>query len=581
MCWRKAHAHAHEAVDAMSRASTADPKSSASDLRRQAANWLPVAISLFVVLLSWYGYHAIIEWRRSYEMLAERRSQESANLLLKAVVRDMRAVQETVLMSHEWGHLRSDRQYEISNLVASVFARYPYPESFVTWSADANTSELVFFNRSERRPPWMGVAAPETRFPVVPELQPAVSRLLLERIQKDVQRRGRLSAFHITLGGVPYQIVAQTNYEDDYRERLTGIVGFTINLAWVREHYFRELTTQIWNVSGSVDEGLAFGVIDAMGVPVVGAALPEGDPLTNTRPFRLTFFDPDLMVDPLPDLPLEPWKVQVSAAGDVALSQAIRGTNRTFVIGAASALALAIGLVMTARAERTNARLAEMRSDFVSTVTHELKTPIATIRAAAETWSQNRLSGIDTFQSYGRLVVDEAKRLSRLVENLLAYARITDIAQVYAFEALPVGVLLKDIQQEFEAQLDEAGFDLQITLPANVEAVYGDRLALRLLFDNLIDNAIRYSDAERRVHLSAETNGRTVTIQVSDAGIGIAPEEISLVTQKFVRGSRARSGGSGLGLAIATRIARDHGGSLSISSTVGEGTIVSVTLPAA
>jgi signal transduction histidine kinase len=293
------------------------------------------------------------------------------------------------------------------------------------------------------------------------------------------------------------------------------------------------------------------------------------------------FFDPDLMIDPPPDLPQEPWKVQVSAARDVALSQAISGANRTFLIGAASAFALAIGLALTARAERTNARLAEMRSDFVSTVTHELKTPIATIRAAAETWSQNRLSGIDTFQSYGRLVVDEAKRLSRLVENLLAYARITDIAQVYAFESLPVGVLFKDIQQEFEAQLDEAGFDLQINLSPNVGPVRGDRLALRLLFDNLIDNAIRYSRAERRVHLTAESSGHTVTIHVNDSGIGIPPEEIPLVTQRFVRGRKAPSGGSGLGLAIAMRIARDHHGALSIQSTPGEGTTVSVSLPAA
>jgi two-component system phosphate regulon sensor histidine kinase PhoR len=287
------------------------------------------------------------------------------------------------------------------------------------------------------------------------------------------------------------------------------------------------------------------------------------------------------MIDPPPDLPRRPWKVQVSAAQDVALSQAISGANRTFLIGAAAAFSLAIGLVLAARAERTNARLSEMRSDFVSTVTPELKTPIATIRAAAETWSQNRLSGIDTFQSYGRLVVDEAKRLSRLVDNLLAYARITDIAQVYGFESLPVGVLFQDIQQEFEAQLDEAGFDLQINLPHDVGPVRGDRLALRLLFDNLIDNAIRYSRAERRVHLSAESSGRTVTIHVSDSGIGIPPEEIPLVTQKFVRGKRAPSGGSGLGLAIATRIARDHRGALSIRSTPGEGTTVSVSLPAA
>ena len=108
-----------------------------------------------------------------------------------------------------------------------------------------------------------------------------------------------------------------------------------------------------------------------------------------------------------------------------------------------------------------------MRSDFVSTVTHELKTPIATIRAAAETLSKGQLSS-ETFQGYGRLVTLEAKRLGRLVENLLAYARITDVADVYAFESLEIGVLFKDIQQEFEAQLDEAGFDLQINIATGV-----------------------------------------------------------------------------------------------------------------
>jgi signal transduction histidine kinase len=293
------------------------------------------------------------------------------------------------------------------------------------------------------------------------------------------------------------------------------------------------------------------------------------------------FFNPDLVLDPLTDLAIEPWTVRVSAAADVALSQAISAANRTLLMGAASALALAIGLVMTARAERANARLIEMRSDFVSAVTHELKTPIATIRAAAETWSQSRLDGIDTFHSYGRLVVDEAKRLSRLVENLLAYARITDITDAYTFERLPVGVLFKDLQQEFEAQLDEAEFDLQINIASKVGSVRGDRLALRLLFDNLIDNAIRYSKNERRLHLSAEAEGQMVEISVSDSGIGIAPEEIPLVTRKFFRGTRAPSGGTGLGLAIAARIARDHGGHLSIRSTLGTGTTVSVLLPAA
>ena len=158
-----------------------------------------------------------------------------------------------------------------------------------------------------------------------PNSTPPSAGCCSNRVQKDALGHGRLSAFHITLDGVPYQVVAQLYYRDNYREQLADVVAFTINLDWVREHYFRDLTHQVWNVSGSEDEGLAFSVVDAAGAQVVGPRLREGDVLTNTRPFELMFFDPDLMIDPPADLPRGPWKVQVSAAGDVALSQAISG----------------------------------------------------------------------------------------------------------------------------------------------------------------------------------------------------------------------------------------------------------------
>jgi signal transduction histidine kinase len=111
--------------------------------------------------------------------------------------------------------------------------------------------------------------------------------------------------------------------------------------------------------------------------------------------------------------------------------------------------------------------------------------------------------------------------------------------------------------------------------------VKGDRLALRLLFDNLVDNAIKYAGANRILMLNATSVGRDVHIDVIDSGIGIPENELPLVTRKFVRGSAAPAGGSGLGLAIATRIATDHGGRLDIRSAVGHGTTVTVVLPAA
>jgi signal transduction histidine kinase len=214
-------------------------------------------------------------------------------------------------------------------------------------------------------------------------------------------------------------------------------------------------------------------------------------------------------------------------------------------------------------------------------VTHELKTPIATIRAAAETLSGGRLTRADMLQDYGQIVVVEAKRLTRLIENLLAYARITDVADVYSFERLDLGELIEEVHQEFQAQLHESQCELMVAIPAGLPAVRGDRLALRLLFNNLVDNALRYSETERHVEVSGTVEGENVIIRVADHGIGIAESELTQITKKFVRGRRARPGGSGLGLAIASRIASDHDATLTIQSAVGKGTTVSVAFPAA
>jgi signal transduction histidine kinase len=546
----------------------------------RAAGWLATGVCISVGLLSWFGYHAILEWRRSSLLVADRRASEAADLLLEALTHDMHGVQQSVLTSPQWSEFAADRPYEISNLVASTFARYPYPESFFAWRGEPSPDSVVFFNRSDRRPKWLPGNPGPRRFPVVIEHAPAIAAGLQARIRSDAARGRRFSAFELKLGGSDYQIVSQLTYQDPFREQLLEAVGFTVNESWVHAHYFSELTRQVSEIGGGAQVGLNLMVSDPAGNYVAGTP-PAGRPeLINHRPFALAFFDPLVVTLDPPGKLADRWFVEVSAANDPTLAQAITGANRTLAIGAASALALGIGLVLTARAERASARLTELRSDFVSTVTHELKTPIATIRAAAETLSGGRLTGIDTFQAYGRLVVVEAKRLTRLVENLLAYSRITDIADIYTFEPIDVTEFVEDIQREFQGQLTQSGFDLQIEISPGTPSIRGDRPALRLLFDNLIDNSIRYSDKARLLHLSANHENEHVTIAITDSGIGIPADEISQVTRKFVRGRGAPSGGSGLGLAIAIRIAGDHGGTISIRSVVGEGTTVAVTLPA-
>jgi signal transduction histidine kinase len=177
--------------------------------------------------------------------------------------------------------------------------------------------------------------------------------------------------------------------------------------------------------------------------------------------------------------------------------------------------------------------------------------------------------------------MQEAKRLTRLVDNLLAYARVTDVTEVYSFEPIAVSELMDDVCQNFRHVIAEREFTIDVDMPADLPLVRADRTAMMLALDNLVDNAIRYSTDRRHVRVSARRKGPNVVIEIQDRGVGIARDELSNVRRKFVRGRLAKADGSGLGLAIVSRIIADHKGTFELESELGSGTSAKVSLPVA
>jgi signal transduction histidine kinase len=212
-------------------------------------------------------------------------------------------------------------------------------------------------------------------------------------------------------------------------------------------------------------------------------------------------------------------------------------------------------------------------------MTHELKTPLATIRAVGESVASGRVTTAEMVREYAQLVVQESKRLTRIVDNSLAYSRITDVADAYHLEALDLPALVEEALHGFTSQSSAKDFEIEIDVPADLPQIHGDRTAMGLLLDNLIDNAARYSGESRWIGVRAWRTSRAVHVAIADHGVGIPRNEIRLVVRKFVRGRRAGSGGSGLGLAIVSRIVEAHGGTLDLQSTVGVGTTVAIALP--
>ncbi len=539
---------------------------------------LAVSVCLGIATLLGFGYRATREWQRSSELLIARDTEASADMLVTAVTRDMRGAHSRVLANRDWGELSLESLTDTSDQVATAFARYPYPESFFSWQRDSPHG-VVFFNRASRFPAWMPRPAEPNRYPYPVALvtNPPEADALRDRVAAFSATQFRYATFDMTLGGQPYQIVARLVYTDALQETLHSVIGFTVNLDWVRQSYFSDLLSQVAPIA-TRGNGLAIAVLDENGKRVWGR---ESDGTVLAREFPLLFLDPSVSMVALGSTPpVRTWTIRTSQSTGSALVGAAHGADEALLTAAAAALTLALGLILAMRAVRAGVALTAMRSDFVSSVTHELKTPLANIRAMADTLARRPIGG-ETVRDYAELLMREARRLGRLVDNLLAYARVTDVTEMYSFEPIALAELVDDVLQNFRHPLSEGEFTVEVDMPVDLPLVQVDRTATMLTLDNLVDNAIRYSPREHFIRISARREGSNVVIEVQDRGVGIPPHELSIVRRKFARGRLARAEGSGLGLAIVSRIVADHKGTFVLDSEIGKGTTAKVYLPIA
>jgi len=222
------------------------------------------------------------------------------------------------------------------------------------------------------------------------------------------------------------------------------------------------------------------------------------------------------------------------------------------------------------------------RSQFLYHVTHELRTPLTNIRAYAETLSEGVLKDEAMLRECYNVIVGETQRLSRLVEDILSLSQMEAGAARLTMDDVNTARLVRQVVEDMQAQADDKGVELILSLPAKMPTIRGDKDRLAVLLTNLVGNAIKYTPSRGRVEVRAEDDGQRFRVEVRDTGIGIAPEDQPRVFEKFYRSADervAQQPGTGLGLALAMEIARAHGGTIELSSTPGEGTIFTAILP--
>ena len=224
-------------------------------------------------------------------------------------------------------------------------------------------------------------------------------------------------------------------------------------------------------------------------------------------------------------------------------------------------------------------RVEAVRRDFVANASHELKTPAASIQAAAETLVSVAARDPAAVPRFASQLEREALRLSRIVADLLDLSRLESGSELG--QPVRLDALVREEAERFEERCRETDLSLEIDAPAPA-SVSGSARDLSLLVRNLVDNAIRYTRPGGRITVTVVPGGAVAELRVADDGLGIPTRDLPRVFERFYRVDRARSretGGTGLGLAIVKHVAENHGGSVEVTSELGRGSTFTVRLP--
>jgi signal transduction histidine kinase len=278
-----------------------------------------------------------------------------------------------------------------------------------------------------------------------------------------------------------------------------------------------------------------------------------------------------------------PWEVSLINADLASDLSQFAQRRRLMLMGLGFLVLLVIAVsYLISRAVSRELAAARLQADFVSAVSHEFRTPLTSMRQFTDMLNEDDSLPVEKRRVYYAAQARATNRLSRLVESLLDFGRMEAGARPYRFDLLDAGQLVKTVVEEYREETGLESLRIECAIPEEGPSVNGDRDALAQALWNLIDNAVKYSVEDSKVHIEVITGAR-VDIMVRDLGFGIPAAEKSRILHKFVRGSNTRKlgiKGTGIGLAVVKHIIDAHKGELSIDSELGKGSTFTISLPA-
>jgi signal transduction histidine kinase len=280
-----------------------------------------------------------------------------------------------------------------------------------------------------------------------------------------------------------------------------------------------------------------------------------------------------------------PWALHVVSRDPQAELTQERNRRRLLVLAFAFLLSFVlVGSYLIARAVTRELEIARLQSDFVAAVSHEFRTPLASLRQLSEMLTDGRVPSESRRQEYYEGLRRASERLYRLVESLLDFGRMQAGARQYRLELIETESFFRGVVEEFAHEATERGYRVEMRQEGHLPPLRADREALARALWNLLDNAVKYSPQSKTVWAEAACENSHVVIRVSDKGAGIAPQDQKQIFKKFVRAASADAAGAkgtGLGLTMVEHIIAAHHGRVKVASQIGVGSTFTVLLPSA
>jgi signal transduction histidine kinase len=281
---------------------------------------------------------------------------------------------------------------------------------------------------------------------------------------------------------------------------------------------------------------------------------------------------------------LQGWRVALSLRDQRLFDAATNARTRSYIWIGALVVATVIGLAGLALGlVRRQAALTQLRNDLVANVTHELKTPLSSMRLLVETLLNTPQLDEKITREYLELIAKENVRLSRLIDNFLTFSRIERNKYTFDFKEVSATAIVEEAAATVRERFNTPGCQFNFQVAAALPSVVADADAMVTALLNLLDNAYKYSGESKQIELAAAAQNGSVFFTVKDNGIGLTPRETKRIFRRFYQVNQSSSpatGGCGIGLSIVQFVVTAHRGTVRVQSEPDRGSTFIVTLPA-